>query len=56
MIVLNSLQDEGAGFGVNTNKVTMLYADGTKENLPLLSKQEVAENIVDAITDRIQIL
>ena len=56
MIVLNSLQDEGAGFGVNTNKVTMLYADGTKENLPLLSKQEVAENIVYAITDRIQIL
>ena len=49
MIVLNSLQDKGAGFGVDTNKVTLLYADGTKKDLPLLLKQEVADIIVDSI-------
>ena len=49
MIVLNSLQDQGAGFGVDTNKVTLLYADGTKKDLPLLLKQEVADVIIDSI-------
>lgn len=49
MIVLNSLQDAGAGFGVDTNKVTFLYKDGTKKHLPLLSKQEVADAIIDQI-------
>lgn len=49
MIVLNSLQDAGAGFGTDTNKVTILYADGTQKNLPLLTKQEVADNIVNHI-------
>lgn len=49
MIVLNSLQDKGAGFGVDTNKVTLLYANGTKKDLPLLLKQEVADIIVDNI-------
>lgn len=49
MIVLNSLQDKGAGFGLDTNKVTLLYADGTKKDLPLLLKQEVADAIIDSI-------
>ena len=49
MIVLNSLQDQGAGFGVDTNKVTLLYADGTKKDLPLLLKQEVADAIIDSL-------
>lgn len=49
MIVLNSLQDPGAGFGVDTNKVTLLFADGTKKDLPLLLKQEVADVIVESI-------
>ena len=35
MIVLNSLQDKGAGFGVDTNKVTILCANGTKKPLQL---------------------
>ena len=47
MIVLNSLQDQGAGFGVDTNKVTLLYANGAKKDLPLLLKQEVADAIID---------
>ena len=49
MIVLNSLQDKGAGFGVDTNKVTLLYANGTKKDLPLLMKQEVADAIIEQI-------
>ena len=49
MIVLNSLQDKGAGFGVDTNKVTILYANGTKKDLPLLMKQEVADAIIDSL-------
>lgn len=49
MIVLNSLRDAGAGFGHDTNKVTILRADGTQKNLPLMSKQEVAAGILDAL-------
>ena len=49
MIVLNSLQDQGAGFGVDTNKVTLLFADGTKNDLPLLLKQEVADAIIERV-------
>ena len=45
-IVLNSLRDKGAGFGVDTNKVTLLRADGTENDLPLMSKQEVAACII----------
>ena len=47
-VVLNSLRDEGAGFGVDTNRVTFVAADG-EEPLPLMSKAEVAERIVDRI-------
>lgn len=48
MIVVNSLQDEGAGFGTDTNKVTILDANGTiEEQLPLQSKEEVAHRILD---------
>lgn len=48
-IVLNSLQDAGAGFGYDTNKVTLLSRNGQKENLPLLSKQEVATHIINRL-------
>ena len=45
-IVINSLCDDGAGFGVDTNKVTILSADGNQQSLPLSAKQEVARQIV----------
>ena len=48
MIVLNSLRDEGAGFGYDTNKVTFIDAT-SREELPLISKAEVAERIADRI-------
>ncbi len=47
-IVLNSLTDKGAGFGVDTNKVTFIDSNGS-QSLPLMSKAEVAEKIVDKI-------
>lgn len=50
MIVLNSLQDTGAGFGTDTNKVTLIYPDGHQEPLPLSSKDSIAEQIITAIT------
>ncbi|HXS36255.1 MAG TPA: bifunctional phosphopantothenoylcysteine decarboxylase/phosphopantothenate--cysteine ligase CoaBC [Flavipsychrobacter sp.] len=50
MIVLNSLRDEGAGFGYDTNKITMLD-NGGNVSLPLQSKQEAAEAIVKHILE-----
>ena len=48
MIVLNSLRDEGAGFGHDTNTVTFIDAT-SREELPLAAKSEVAERIADRI-------
>lgn len=51
LIVLNSLRDEGAGFGYDTNKITLF--DGEKKStFPLQSKKQVAYDIVDAIIER----
>lgn len=50
LIVVNSLQDEGAGFGTDTNKVTIIDANGIiEEELPLLSKVETARKILDVM-------
>ena len=49
MIVLNSLREEGAGFGHDTNKVNILQKDGTVTALPLQSKSGIAKSIVDCI-------
>lgn len=50
-IVLNSLQVKGAGFGVDTNQVTILHADGRKNTLPLQSKAEIAAQIIDKLVN-----
>lgn len=47
-IVLNSLNDEGAGFRTDTNKISIISQAG-KEDFPLKSKQEVAKDIVDRL-------
>ncbi len=49
MIVLNSLKDEGAGFGTNTNKVTIFHDNGTREDFPLQLKEEIAVHIIQSI-------
>ena len=51
-IVLNSLADAGAGFRCDTNKITLIDANGEKA-FPLKSKAEVARDIVDEIAHRI---
>ena len=47
-IVLNSLNDKGAGFRVDTNKITIINANDSKE-YPLKSKTEVASDIIDEL-------
>lgn len=54
LIVLNSLRDEGAGFGVDTNKVTMIDRNKNRYEYGLKSKQEVAKDIVDRIVGMIR--
>lgn len=54
MIVVNSLQDEGAGFGTDTNKVTIVQGDGREFSLPLDTKREIASQIVDRITEMLK--
>lgn len=46
-ICANDVSAADAGFAVDTNRVTMLLNDGTKEEIPLMSKREVAEKILD---------
>ena len=48
-IVLNSLQDAQAGFGYDTNKISIIHRTGTKKVFDLKNKQEVAEDIVAEI-------
>ena len=49
LIVLNSLNDEGAGFGVDTNKITIFEKDGREIPYERKPKQQVAKDIVDRI-------
>ena len=47
LIALNNLREEGAGFAVDTNVVTLIDADGREEALPKMSKMEVADRLLD---------
>ncbi|MBQ4237195.1 MAG: phosphopantothenoylcysteine decarboxylase, partial [Treponema sp.] len=51
MICANSLRTDGAGFGGDTNVVTLITKDSVVE-LPKMSKEEVAEKILDVIVER----
>ena len=51
LIAANNLKQEGAGFGVDTNLLTLISPDGAKE-LPLMSKEEAAHALLDEIMDR----
>ncbi len=50
LIAANDVTAPGAGFGTETNRVTLLYADGRRESLPLQSKLEVARRIIAVAT------
>ncbi len=49
IIVANDITDVSSGFGVDTNKVTLIGRDGKVESLPLLTKREVADKILDKV-------
>jgi phosphopantothenoylcysteine decarboxylase/phosphopantothenate--cysteine ligase len=52
LIILNDLNVAGAGFGVDTNVVTLIDAGGVAEPLPKMSKLEVADRILDWVKNR----
>lgn len=49
-MVLNSLNDDGAGFGHRTNKITIFEKNGKEYQFPVKSKKEVAADIINTIT------
>lgn len=49
LIAANDITAQDAGFGVDTNRVTLIYRNGTREALPLMSKMQVAEAILSRI-------
>ena len=46
MIIANDISDPQAGFIVDTNKVLLMYSDGSTEQLPMMSKNDVAEKVI----------
>ena len=54
LIVANDISAPDAGFASETNRVTLLFADGRKESLPLMGKSEVAETIMERIADLLE--
>jgi phosphopantothenoylcysteine decarboxylase / phosphopantothenate---cysteine ligase len=50
MIVANNVKTDGAGFGTDTNIVTLFKRDGSNTKLPLMTKQAVAEKIIEEAT------
>jgi len=49
LVVVNDATETGAGFGVDTNRVTLLHRDGSEDRLPLMPKTEVADAILDRV-------
>ncbi len=49
LIVANDITEEHSGFGSDTNKVVLIGQDGMPESLPVMSKQEVADRILDRV-------
>jgi len=53
MVVLNDATEPGAGFGVDTNRVTLIDRAGTEEELQLMSKIDLAEVLLDRIEEKL---
>jgi phosphopantothenoylcysteine decarboxylase/phosphopantothenate--cysteine ligase len=49
LVILNDATEPGAGFGGDTNRVTLISGNGKEESLPLMSKRDVAEAILDRV-------
>jgi len=54
LIVANDISALDAGFASETNRVTLLFADGRKESLALMSKSEVAESIMEQVANLLE--
>ena len=55
LIILNSLNDKGAGFGTETNKITIINSKEEKTDYDLKDKSEVAEDILNSIMSQINV-
>ncbi|HLA16153.1 MAG TPA: phosphopantothenoylcysteine decarboxylase, partial [Candidatus Limnocylindrales bacterium] len=53
LLVANDVSEPGSGFGTDTNRVTILTADGSSEALPILSKRDVADRLLDRVARRL---
>ncbi|MEW6374676.1 MAG: phosphopantothenoylcysteine decarboxylase, partial [Thermodesulfobacteriota bacterium] len=51
LIVVNDVTKPGAGFGLDTNQVKVLYPSGKTKDLPLMSKEEVSQFILDDVRE-----
>ena len=49
LLVANDVAEPGSGFGTDTNRVSILAADGSRADLPLLSKRAVADALLDRV-------
>jgi phosphopantothenoylcysteine decarboxylase / phosphopantothenate---cysteine ligase len=49
LLVANDVAEQGSGFGTDTNRVSILDADGDRDDLPLLTKREVADRLLDRV-------
>ena len=49
LLVANDVAEAGSGFGTETNRVSILASDGSRDDLPLLSKREVADRLLDRV-------
>jgi hypothetical protein len=49
LLVANDVAEPGSGFGSETNRVSLLAADGSREDLPMLPKREVADRLLDRV-------
>jgi phosphopantothenoylcysteine decarboxylase/phosphopantothenate--cysteine ligase len=50
LIAANDVSQEGSGFRTDTNRVTLLWADGRQEPLPLMTKREVAQHLLQRVS------
>jgi phosphopantothenoylcysteine decarboxylase/phosphopantothenate--cysteine ligase len=53
LIIANNVSSNDAGFEVDTNRVTLLYPNGKKDEMPLLSKSEVAEKVISILLNEL---
>ena len=54
LVVLNDAKESGAGFGVDTNRVTVIGRNGKQEELELMSKTDLAELLLDRVEEELR--